>query len=270
MTTSANNVLSSKLKVASAPVSPHPHLSGWNMAWLPVLPLVKSSRTGYRQSLVGLLLTGIQTEVQSVNKPSLVRLIADQIELLPEQTLLGLDLSGIANMDGGLWHSLGPGLSEHVINGKLGKAKRLLYMLGENTWLANDLQFAFENIARARFRAQPNAAHPNLAVLTPGIEQGYCGVLAPIYADTLQLVNQRGSLSSLELYQLLQRRYRLAPAHADQCLALLAQLGLVHRHSSIRQDGVITYDLNAKGYALNVSEELMRQKAFKLLESTEE
>src|SRR5690349_14651350 len=119
MTALVNNVLNSNLKPDSTPISPHPQLSGWNMAWLPVLPMIKNTRTGYRQSLVGLLLTGIQTEAQSMDKPSLVRLIADQIELLPEQTLIGLDLSGIANMDAGLWQSIGPGLAEHAVNGKL-------------------------------------------------------------------------------------------------------------------------------------------------------
>ncbi len=245
----------------------HPTLKGWSLAWLPLLPLVRHVGTGHRQSLVGVIVTGGQTQMQlehQKNRPGLAKTIVEQIEKLPDQTLVGIDFSGIANMDPGLWQALGPNLTDYVVSGKAGRAKRLLFMLGEHNWLANDLQWAFESAARTRLRAQPGAAHPNLAVLAPAAEHGYCGVLAPIYAETLELVNAAGSISSLELYQHLQRRYRLAPAHADQCLALLSQQGLLHRFSSTRTDGTITYDLNAKGYSLTVSEQTLREKGLEL------
>ncbi len=238
----------------------HPHLADWKIAWLPVADLVENRQIGHRNSLVGVIVTGEHAQ----DKPGLAREITHLIKDLPSRTLIGLDFSGIANMDSSLWQALGPGLVEHTLSGKLGADKRLLYMIDENNWLATDLQCAFEGVARARFQAQPAGPHPNLAALAPGIEEGFCGVLAPLYAEALNLVNHYGSLNSLELYHHLQRRYRLAPAHADQCMALLAHLGLLHRHSAARSDGVITYDLNAKGYSLSIPEKTIREKGYRL------
>lgn len=236
---------------------PHPNLKGWNIAWLPLLSLVEALQIQRRVTLVGTILNSQGHIGQSMLASAVEEIITSDV---PAQTLVGLDFSGIASMDKKLWEELGPQLARRVLKDELGQSRRLLYMVGENSWLANDLQWGFEQSARA-------TNSENLAVLAPGTGQGFCGELAPVYAEALALVNRSGSLSSLELYQHLQRRYRLAPAHADQCLAFLSQLGLLYRHSASFNSGrsSICYDLNARGYALSLPEKTIRDKGFKLI-----
>ena len=217
----------------------HPHLPDWNVTCISLVGLV---HTGQPESIFGVI---ISPEMGA----ELVAKLEYELHKLPERTLVGLDFKGIASMGTQFWSKLGPSLVDRVMKGEFGPDKRLIFLIDDDSWLADDLQWAFEFAASG-------AKEVNRAVLVPALERGYCGVLAPIYEESLELVNRYGSMSTLELYAQLQRRYKLAPAHADRCLAVLSQIGLLYRESGkIRSESA--YDLNARGYALSIPEELI-------------
>jgi len=220
----------------------HPYLPGWKLARLSIPELMQQNPA---DSIFGVLVSREQGQ-------SLIWALEDEIGQLPERTLIGIDLAGVSSMDIETWQNIGPNLCERITLGELGYDKRLEYLVGESSWLANDLQWAFERAANN----DPNKTS-NKAAIVPATEKGYCGLLAPIYADALEMVNMHGSLSSLELYSRLQRHYNLAPAHADRCMFVLNQLGLLYRYSAISRPE-FSYDLGARGYALNVPEEAFR------------
>jgi hypothetical protein len=215
---------------------PHPHIPGWFMTRISLMKVLKVSEGN---SIFGAIVT------QELDK-SVTSTLGDAIRSMPEHILIGLDFAGIASMETRLWSQIGPQLVERVLSGVYGENKRLIYLIGEQTWLINDLQWSFEH-------ASANGNDGNRAVLVPAASRGYCGVLAPIYSEALALVNEFGEISSFELYNQLQRRYKLAPAHADHCLSYLAQLGLAHRYSTISRPEY-SYDLNSRGFALSATE----------------
>jgi hypothetical protein len=204
------------------------------------ISLMKLLKVNEENSIFGAIVT------QELDK-AVTSTLGDAIRRLPERVLIGLDFAGIASMETKLWAQIGPQLVERVLSGVYGENKRLIYLIGEQTWLINDLQWSFEH-------ANKGGREENRAVLVPASPRGFCGVLAPIYCEALALVNELSEISSFDIYNQLQRRYKLAPAHADQCLAYLAQLGLLYRHSTISRPG-FTYDLNSKGIALSVPED---------------
>lgn len=215
---------------------PHPHIPGWLITRITLMNMLKVSEDS---SIFGAIVT------QELDK-AVTSTLGDAIRSLPEHTLIGLDFAGIASMETRLWAQIGPQLVERVLSGAYGENKRLIYLIGDQTWLINDLQWSFEH-------ASASDRDGNRAVLVPASPRGFCGVLAPIYSEALALVNAHGSLSSFDLYNQLQRRYKLAPAHADHCLSYLAQLGLLYRHSTISRPE-FSYDLNSRGYALSLTE----------------
>ncbi|MEI7556236.1 hypothetical protein [Candidatus Chlorohelix sp.] len=223
-------------------IARHPSLPGWSIACIPLLELIN---TDTNPSFFGASVSGIQAQ-------KICSILEKTIARMPYRTLIALDLKGIANMEASTWEYLGPQLLGRVLAGEFGAEKRLVYLVGDEHWLADDLQWAFERI----FEKSKSKAY-NCAALVPNARQSYCGILVPIYAEALNLLNKYGNLSTLELYSLLRRRYSIAPAHADRCLAALSKLGLIYRQSSF--DRIQSpYDLNARGYALTMTEDEIR------------
>ncbi len=224
--------------IVSQGLSQHPTIPGWKLAHL---SLARLARKAAPESLIGL-------QINRETGERMCRRLEEKLLELPQRTLVGLDLSGISTMDINIWALIGPRLAERLVRGELGPEKRLEYLVGESYWLLNDLQWSFErDINTSTGKAG------NRAALAPKAARGFVGLLAPIYADALNLITTEGYMDSVELYGRLVRRYSIQPSHADQCLSALAQLGLIYRRNFSRPG--THYELNAGGHVLSVPEE---------------